>query len=64
MGTARRSLVLHFHVYWSRPGFGRAFEADVHAVDAFEARDMFRALFPTDHLIGVKRRGGNGRWEA
>lgn len=56
--------ILHgsFAVFWSRPGWGRAFHADIHARSPKEAVAAFRQMFPDDTVRSV--RGKDGRFAA
>lgn len=47
-----------FIVFWTRKGWKRAFQADIHARNPRNARESFRKLFPGDLIIGVKRHPG------
>jgi hypothetical protein len=51
-----------FIVLWNRPGYGMAFEADVAATSATEARATFKAMFPADRIKAVKLPRSNGRF--
>ena len=52
-----------FIVFWTRPGYGMAFQGDIHAASPREAREAFRAIWPEDLIVGIKRTAG-GPWLA
>ena len=47
-----------YAVFWSRPGWGQQFQADVVATCARQAAATFRSLFPGDLIRSVRGRDG------